>query len=880
MIQIQLVKHVRDQHWRPRMLLWPDLVALLTTHERRGEITICPGGHEIKIDGIGQTCPGGETITTGKDGPGFSPCVADDGSTRSNVSVRAMSLAVLDLDGIEGEGIEPNTFNTILDQLEASNLSCVVYTSHRHTATHCKARFVFQPDRNIFPIEWPIIRAHLIRKFGLGPTKAGQNGRPDLSSALADMTTKDLSRFYYLPSSPVGGVAFAAELPGALLNVDEVIEAERLASINERARVELHTAEDRFANIERAREANDEPTDLDGLRNMMRATKGDNRPLIQAMLRGEKLANTGGRDTTLNHMIAAIRYSVPANTPTEAILQLLTPSLLKFDVEIDELTGRREDWIETAREKLDRHQARRMASDAVKAAIAHDTWTALRAEAARVREPTPRAPRAVADDKPGASDEEPDDEEILTGKYTQEQISAWATEQGCDTISEFARRWMIQRGPATYVFAEGRYLAPVPRENLFDSIKRDLARAPVDLYTTTKKGDVTPTPIPKLLELHSTVARTSEASLVLQRSNYDARTHVFNEACTPLRKVIQPVEHPEIHLWLKLLDPTEKLIDWVASVTRLDRYTCAIYLNTKPGTGKNLLAGGLARLWTRGGPSELDRILDNFNESLTSCPLIFADESVPKKKDMTAILRRLIGSTTRTLSRKYLPTCNLHGAIRLIIAGNNDRLLDSGEELSVNDLAAIADRFLYLDNGDKAEGFLKALGQDIVNKWVNCDQIAEHALYLNATHKFTEGKRFLVEGDATEFHRHLATSSGIAGLICEWITRYLANPMTNRYIHAGEHEVWINTDALCNQLAWERYLPSGRVPTAARIGQALSSLSFGKGALTVEGSDLSFFRIKAELLMTWIDRLQIGDTNAIRMKLAAPNAVIRTGGTL
>src|SRR5690606_32527461 len=126
----------------------------------------------------------------------------------------------------------------------------------------------------------------------------------------------------------------------------------------------------------------------------------------------------------------------------------------------------------------------------------------------------------------------------------------------------------------------------------------------------------------------------------------------------------------------------EKLIDWVASVMRLDRQSCAIYIDGAPGVGKNLLATGLARLWHTGGASELGRVLEGFNDVLTQCPLVFADEALPQRRGITAELRRLIGSTARNLNRKFLPVCNLDGAIRLIIAGNNDRLLDTGEDLS------------------------------------------------------------------------------------------------------------------------------------------------------------------------------------------------------
>lgn len=882
-IQIQTVRHARDSYWHPRMVSWDQLCSMLATFDTR----------ELK------------------DGPGFANVIADAGTTKHKDNVRGLTLGVLDLDGDKtyanrrtgpgldtekaeiaaGGGIDPITFAAIVSDLERSGLAFAIHTTHTHRPQWCKARVFFRLTRNVWPVEWPLICGHLIRRFNLGAARGGSGvtqadyDRPAFKAhGPADPSIATLGRFYFWPSNPPGVPTFAGANPGVPLDVDLVIAQEQHAQVIEGAHEQITVQRERFENIEAQRHATGEPIDIEGLRNILRSSQGKNHDTIKRMLRGEALAEPGDRNPTLNRLVSAIRYSLPAETPDEAILELLRPSLSLFTSEIDPLTGKREDWIAIASEMIERHGARRRASDALRSAIAEDTWKSLRSEGSRAAEPAPRAPIREGDDAAALAreaEEEADAAAIASiEKYTPAQIAGWATEQGCQTLNEFSRRWMIQRGQATYVFSEGRYLSPVPRENLFDSLKRDLARAPVDLYVETKKGGRAAAPVASLLEAHSTVARRVEASLVLQTSSYDAVTQTFNEATTPLRKTIRPHEHSEIQLWIDLLDPTGKLTDWIATVTRLDRYTCAIYLDTKKGTGKNLLAMGLARLWTTGGPSELDRVIDGFNDSLTNCPLVFADESIPKRKDMTAWLRRFIGSTTRTLNRKHLPACPLNGAIRLIIAGNNDRLMDNGEELSVNDLAAIASRFLYLNAGDKAAGYLEALGgPPVIGKWITHDLLAEHALFLAATRKVNEGSRFLVEGDATEFHRHLATGSGMAGLVCEWITRFLAEPMSSQYVHVGESEVWINTEALAKPLAWEKYLPSSRVPSAAQIGRSLRSLSHGAGKLTIGGAQLSFHRIKAELLTTWIDRLQIGDTGAIRAKLSAPNEVIRMGGT-
>lgn len=820
-LQIQLSNNIRDIRWSPRALTWEALCTLLSTFEER----------------------------PGKDGLCWSPVLALADTERKNQYVKALTVGVLDIDGPKSDGVPPERMSSFFAALYASGLSFVLHSTHTHATERQKVRVAFRLSRNVHTAEWALLCAHLIQRFGVVD--------------IADKSTKTISRAYYLPSHRPNTEHFADVVSGQPLDVDEALGAES-ARLRESSNTAATQALDERIQAMELEVNSGVPTNLEALRSILRSTQGVHRALVLKVLSGKPIASVGSRDNTLNDLVCSVVYSLPAETPAAAIFELLRPSVLLLERKVSD-TGQVEDWEAEALRKIERHKLRKIKTDAERAAIAQDLWTALRSESARVRTPLQPTPQDDSD-APGSTPESV--QEPVSGYYTQEEVARWASEQGCDSVEEFNRRWIIQRADSNYVFVEGRYLAPVPRTNLWDSCKRDLARSPVKVYVEKQNGQLSPVPLPTLLAQCSTVARTTEASLIIQRSHYDAATHTFHEACAPIRAGIHPKEHPEIQLWLELLDPTGKLCDWVATVTRLDRYACAIYLDTKPGTGKNLLAGGLARLWSTGGPTELARILDGFNESLTACPLVFADESLPKRRDITATLRNLIGSTSRTLNRKFLPMCNLTGAVRLILAGNNDRLLDTGEELSVNDLAAIASRFLYLNAGDNAAGYLEALGgPPVVGTWINQNKLAEHALYLRDTRKVKEGARFIVEGDANEFHRHLATGSGMAGAVCEWITRYLADPVSSPHVLVGSGEVWVNVEALAKPLAWERYLPSAKVPSAAQIGRSLRALSHAAAKI----GTVSFFRINADLLTTWIERLQIGDTVGIRAKLAAPN---------
>jgi hypothetical protein len=829
-ISIALFEHERDSVPKPYALSWGELIELLTHHDRRDT----------------------------KSGPAWVPAEFKPGAKRAATNVERITVGVFDLDERSPhEPIDAETFARVLTAIDEAGVAAVVHSSYRYTLECPKCRVVFRLSRPLLPAENAAFRAAVQRRFNF----------------YADPATKDPSRLYYLPAAPQGAPVFAAASDASEpLNVDELLAESRAAVLTERAE---SIATEKLIEVKAAVEAaNEQPVDMDHLRRLLAASSGRNAHLIRRVLRGEKLAEEGERDDTLNRVCAAIRFAVPPTVPTAALLEILAESVGKMTRKALP-NGELEDWTEEARKKLDRALERRIAHDAARAATNEEIFGRLRAEAAKTGN-LPDRISVSTEDAPGSSEQPIFSSPKIVGPYAEADIAEWARQQRCADVLDFQRRWIIARADSFYIFVEGRYLPPIPRSNLEHSLVRDLARAPVSLFTTDQRGNVRMREIRAILHDYSTVARQVEASLSLQTSYYEPASQTFYEATTPLRK-LEPRFHPEIDAWLRLLDPSERLLDWVATASRLDRQSCAVYLDGPGGIGKTLLATGLSRLWTTGGPSELSRVLDGFNESLISCPLVLADEALPARKGITAELRRLIGATRRTLNRKYLPAAPLEGAVRVIIAGNNDRLLDTGEELSTNDLEAIAGRIYYLRVDKKPAEYLESIGgPPTVQRWIDEDKIAEHSLWLRAHRRVNEGGRFLVEGNASEFHRHLATGAGMASLVCEWVARYLADisPLPTPLVLVGNGEVWINTEALAKETHWLRYVPSVKVPTAAQLGRALRSLSHGSASSSVSGKAITYHRISAGLILNWVERLQIGDTSAIRAKLEAPNPAV------
>ena len=314
----------------------------------------------------------------------------------------------------------------------------------------------------------------------------------------------------------------------------------------------------------------------------------------------------------------------------------------------------------------------------------------------------------------------------------------------------------------------------------------------------------------------------------------------------------------------------ERLLDWIATVTYLERQSSALYCSGKAGAGKTMLAHGLARIWTTGGPSELvDVANSNFNSDIARCPLVFGDESMSCS---TKDLRRLVGSSAHTLRRKYLPNVELQGALRVVLADNSGRMLVREEERDIgsDDLEAVASKFLHISVDDAPVKYLESLGgRTATEDWVSGDGIAAHALWLSQQRQVVSGSRFLVEGHVTSMTRMLAVQGRIPGLICEWIVGYLDTPIINitqqKTAIVGDGAILINVEAI--NLHWSRYIQSEqKPPTKTRIGAALVNLSKGSKQIGTR----RYHDVRPELIYEWSEKNLVGDLETMRARVAAP----------
>lgn len=881
---VAIVDGARRTLWRPVLKTWPQLVELFTKHE----------------------------IRTDKDGPGFAPCAVEPGSHRSGTCeqpgpVKYNTLAVLDLDGEKKctpcgtkypctkhtkeeakpySGIPAAKFAEIIGRIAASGLAFVVYSSHTHTGALCKARVVFRPDRVIYPAEWGALCSGLIRTFDL--------------VGYADPSIATLSRFYFLPSAPPDLNAsdlVALSREGADLDVTAVVlaERERIKTVVGGIDNLLAPSAEIKAAAELIRSEGPRIVDLAEMRRTLRSVaKGrKNGDLINRMLDGEPIATEGSRNNTLNVLCSVLRTVLPPNVDVDGLLELMRPSLSLFEAGIDDLTGEREDWVEIARSMLERAGERKLEyiarmkkmNDTIADSLRRESSRAGRQQRREEREVTRAEEQAkrqhearteggalpIPEPEPEPEEEEPDAD--ATAPYTDMQLATWAVEQDCETIDEFSRRWIVEHNDRFFLFVDGDYLDSVTFSGLKTTIRRDFSRSPVKLMVPDDKGGEKRRPIEDVRDQHSSLARQMNYTYLRNRSFYTPTGGGRLEIASAVTRVRPARFHADIDQWLRLLDPKGRLLDWIATIDMRERYTSAVYFDSVKGTGKTLLANGLAKLWTEGTPTSLEEIIGGFNATLLRCPLVFADEALPKKAGITAWLRAFIGRTSHPINEKHKAPTYLLGASRLILAANNNRIFNTDEELSERDIEAIGDRILYLQVDHEPVKHLRGLAQKGVDliSWER-EKIAEHALWLIANRKVDTSDRFLVSGNSSEFSSNLILSNQLASQVVEWLARYFARPFETPLVQVGSGEVWINVEALTNPTTWERYMPASLPLSLDKLTRALRAISSGEATVYVTpDAPTRFARILGERVMAWIGQFGASSLEVVRARIAADN---------
>jgi hypothetical protein len=715
--------------------------------------------------------------------PLFSPAEFSGG--RANANVIRLHFGVLDLDDVPTA-----SFLGLLERWTQEGRAFYWYTTWSHQEADSKglvrARVLVPFSRPVEPFEWPEVWKKLYAE----------------TDGLADPQCKDLGRCYFTPASPPGteALALSGTTSGTLpFDVDAIGKALAVVTLAKK-NFGYKQLSSLVATLKRSRNE----------------TKRWLREKLEALIAGESLAEPGDRDNTVWNLACAILDEFPEADPRK-IAACFGPSLAVMERDHPGAPS-----LENVLSKLERKQTEKVVGEVV------SDNQLLEEKRRRIRLAFGYSTR----DTP----------------YTQDELEAFTKSLELPHKDYLRSHWIVQKDQSYYILLAGYYQGPFTWAELEKAAQTYLApaySAGVETMKVNQWGEFQAKSAKELVEDYGTLARTIYMDFCADQTTFDPKTATVVEATCPLR--VRVAEYsPEIAHWLTLLggETHHKLLDWLSVVTRVNEPCAALYLEGAKGVGKSLLAEGVSRLWTDQGTVPLVDAMANFNQAVTRCPLVFADETVPndyRGNSRTGELRQLIQARTRTLNRKYLAPATLRGSIRLVLAANNADLLHSNEHLTLNDIEAIVDRVVHVDATDakEAQAYLEALPRATKDSWVEGDGIAKHCLWLRDNHTIPNHHRFLVSGDKSALHRRLTVSSGIRSAVCCWLVGYLMGPAkmdaTGKLLaRVNKGRLLVNVRALSDQ--WELYPTNVKPPAVGEIAKALVGISKAETVQLTDGT--------------------------------------------
>lgn len=744
--------------------------------------------------------------------PMFSPAHYPPGKTRGLDNVVSVSFGVLDVDHVSAAQLYD-----VITRVEPFN--AVLYTTWSHSKHLAEkglwsARICLEFTRPLEAREWRAFWPRFAGYFGM----------------VADPKCKDSSRPYFGAFAPPGTEVDAAYVvfQGRAFDVDSLKGGDAPPPVQGTEKIPRDRLERLAARWKRSR---------DEWRCQMGHT-------LDRVCKGEPFAEPGQRDTTIFQLAQDLAEAFPGAEPMSIAVHF-AQSL--------QVMGPDSPSVEDVASKL----ARAIGSKAQE--IAEDQEAEITERKLRIRQSF--AHIDPARDWP----------------YTETEILAMA-EKLRVSRNELQKRWIIQRGNLFYVLGPGAvYGECYTDKDVTNAVLRDLApasSAAVSLWTAPIDGTPIRKGLSQLMSEYGTVATNYLLDLRAQEAEYEQGQRLFIEAPCPLRP-LTPSYDSDVAAWLEILcgAKTTDVLNWMALATFLDETCAALMLTGAKGTGKSLFAHGMARLWRTSGPVPLTSAMGDFNDALARCPLLFADEQLPKDfrgYGRTAELRELIAARSRPFKKKFYPETVILGCTRLVIAANNEDILAIVENLSVNDIEAIGDRFYHIKVRPEAAEFLRFCD---AGSFVTEDKIARHALWLRDNHAIRRDGRFLIRQADRTFYRALTTKSGIRSSVCQWLVGYLRDPrrvdIAKTYqARVSKKRLLVTTRVILDN--WQLYVPNETVPSTGRLASAIAGLSKDERPhLSVPGGPPANYRwIDTEHIIAWAQETEFATADEIRAALS------------
>lgn len=494
---------------------------------------------------------------------------------------------------------------------------------------------------------------------------------------------------------------------------------------------------------------------------------------------GAPLAAHGSRDNTIQAYVGAacsILSAIPATTP-ELVYALFLPAVLKLEPD-----SQTPDWTVVLWKAVLRYWGKeivRMRDVEVK-------------EEAKIEEQQTLAKRVLAGMRQWC-----DDPHLKT--TSESDALQWASER---LIASCSRFYFVMTPDGHY---DG---LPVPKELLVARV-RALGMEPlIPLRQPNANGmGYKAMTGQDLLNNHGTICARVEGVAGgpgTMIRNMDREDAVFVMRLYWRRTDLTPTWNADVDQWLRLLfgKEYERGIEWLSHALAVeDGPMCALSIHGAPGSGKQMLATGLAECWNTeacAGAEEFGK----YQSGLLTTPIVTVNEGFQHdrnaQKDIADVFRSLVSGDPVRVEEKFKPLITIRVPVRILITANNDEAvttLTSNRDLSEYDREALAIRLMHMKTTHDAALWLKGMGGMSFtgaknNRWVRSTSgdpsnyvLAKHIMYLYE-HRLPpiRGQRLLVEGGlGTEVEKLIRTRSGFAPEIIETIIQLIETDNPQMY---------------------------------------------------------------------------------------------------
>ncbi|MDB6035948.1 MAG: hypothetical protein JWM16_6286 [Verrucomicrobiales bacterium] len=304
------------------------------------------------------------------------------------------------------------------------------------------------------------------------------------------------------------------------------------------------------------------------------------------------------------------------------------------------------------------------------------------------------------------------------------------------------------------VKADGIYYLRHPSQDVYALKLKDDAALRLELINQFGMGN-------NLLNLIDTAGRMYPTENIMQwygcnahtiEKNFavDATRFIFSEARLLIGHQMIPRElaafDEATHNWLEHLSGgaefVDELYDWIAATDQrhAGHPSAALAVIAKGDTGKSLFARLLAQTWGA-LPVKLDNAVQQFNGSLTRCPIWHADEEMPK--ELTGHeFRDLVASRDRLIEPKGQEKVLLLGSPRLVITVNELADIRIRGANGPDAVKAIADRLAIFTPTLETDAALRALEVPGQHGDVDTQRMIAHLRWIQCEIE-PRGQRFL-----------------------------------------------------------------------------------------------------------------------------------------